>query len=99
MVTGLLLVLLLPIHIFLTHIGSLTVLSYSAVSARVSLLSIKLFYVVTVIALLVHGWTGFRGILFDLKPTRFQMKAIDIVILVIMVSTLAYATFIIVEVP
>jgi len=98
MITGMLLVILLPIHIFFTHVGSLDVLSYGSVSSRLSQLPIKLFYAATIVALLVHGWTGFRGILFDLNPSRSQMKAIDAAIFAIAAATLVYAVYIIVAV-
>ncbi len=98
MITGMMLVVLLPIHIFLTHVGSLNVLSFASVSARLSNLSIKLFYVTTIIALLVHGWTGFRSIVLDLNPRRSQMKAIDSTIFVVAAATLVYAVYILWEV-
>ena len=98
-ISGLLLLVLLPIHLFLTHTGSLDVLSYDAIRARLSSDLVKFFYGTTIVVLLVHGWIGVRSVLLDLEPSRSQVAVINLAIVAVAFLTLGYSFYILFSIP
>jgi succinate dehydrogenase / fumarate reductase membrane anchor subunit len=95
MLTGILLAVLLPVHVYLTHLTGADVMSFDAVLGRLSSAPTKLFYFVVLLALVFHGWGGVRGILFDIEGLRQHRQKIDASILIVSLITVLYGSYLV----
>jgi succinate dehydrogenase membrane anchor subunit len=98
--TGILLAILLPVHVYLTHLtgAGIDAMGFDIVLGRLSSAPMKLFYFVTLVALVLHGWGGVRGVLFDIKGLQIHRHKIDVAILIIGAITLAYGSYLLIVV-
>ena len=93
--TGILLAVLLPAHVYLTHLigAGFQIMDFDAVLARLSSAPMKTFYFLTLLALVFHGWGGVRGMLFDIERLQVHRRKIDVSIVAVGSITLIYGVY------
>lgn len=98
--TGILLAILLPVHVYLTHLtgSGIDAMAFDVVIGRLSSVPMKLFYFVTLVALILHGWGGVRGILFDVEGLQMHRHKVDTAIFIMGAITLAYGSYVLIVV-
>ena len=78
MFTGLIMILLVTIHFYVTHMTSHEALKYAEVVSRVAQPEFKAMYAVLLLVVSLHAFNGLRAILLDTSAGMRRRKAINI---------------------
>lgn len=98
MVSGILLLVLVAIHLYVTHFASEGALSYSSVVTRLSSPGFKAIYAVLLLAVVYHAINGMRAIFLDLTLSDTGRKAVNILSLIVGILVFGYGVYILLNI-
>jgi len=91
-VTGLLMVILITVHFFVTH-SAHDLLSYESVVERLSGFGYRLFYALLLLVVSFHAFNGLRAIILDTESGMKRKRLVNVSVFLIALVAVAYGLF------
>ncbi len=92
-ITGILLLVLVSLHLYVTHFASEKALDYSSVIGRLSSPGFKVLYAVLLLAVVYHGINGMRAIFLDLTMSDVTKRIVNILSLIVALLLFGYGVY------
>ncbi len=93
MISGVLLLVLVALHLYVTHFISKTALEYTNVISRLSSPEFRIMYAVLLLAVVYHGINGMRAIFMDLTLSDVSKRIVNILSLIIALLLFGYGVY------
>lgn len=93
MLTGLLMILLVTVHFYVTHMVSHDALSYSEVVSRVEKPEFQMLYALLLLVVSFHAFNGLRAILLDTSGGMRKKGAVTAITMLGFVAAFGYGIY------
>ena len=98
MVTGLVMVVLVTVHFYVTHMVSHEALEYAGVIQRISLPEYKVLYGILLLVVSFHAFNGLRAIVLDTDAGMRSRGAINILTMLMFIVALFYGLYLLMSI-
>ncbi len=99
LITGTILVFLVTIHFYLTHMTSHDALRYEFVVERLSTSPYTAMYAILILTVTFHAFNGLRAIILDTEFGAKYRRVINMLIFLAFLSAFAYGIYLLATIP